>query len=125
MSGSAKYTVSVAAYSGVDQTASLPFASAADTVNHAARQAPGVTAPAGSWVVSYWADKSSTTTLWTADGATTGRQVVCGADAGRVCSLLADSGQVVPAGPRAGAVATTNASSTKATAWSTALPPAP
>ena len=125
MSGSAKYTVSVAAYSGVDQTASLPFASAVDTVNHAARQAPGVTAPAGSWVVSYWADKSSTTTLWTADGATTGRQMVCGADAGRVCSLLADSGQVVPAGPRAGAVATTNASSTKATAWSIVLPPAP
>jgi len=125
LSGSAKYTVTVAAYSGVDASPSLTFAGAADTVNHAARQTPAVTAPAGAWVISYWADKSSTTTVWTPDGPVTGREMLCGADAGRICSLLADSGQVVPAGPGGGVVATTNAASTKATTWSIVLPPTP
>jgi len=124
LSGSAKYTLTVAAYSGVDATAAPMFGRVADTVNHAARTAPTVTAPAGAWVVSYWADKSATTTSWSAASGTQ-RQMLCGADAGHVCSLLADSGGPVPAGPYAGVTATTDAASAKATAWSIVLPPAP
>ena len=123
LSGSAKYTVTVAAYSGVDPTSALTSARAIDTVNHANRVTPAVTAPEGAWVISYWADKSSTTTTWTA-GSVTGRQMICGADAGRICSLFADSGHVVAQGPYPGVTATTNAPSNKATTWSIVLPPA-
>ena len=95
LSGTAKYTLTVAAYTGVDPTPGLTFARAADTANHANRVTPAVTAPEGAWVVSYWADKSSTTTAWTPAGSVTGRQMLCGADGGRICSLFADSGSAV------------------------------
>ena len=122
LDGSAKHTLTVAAYTGVDPTQGLTFAAAADTANHANRVTPGVTVPEGAWVVSYWADKSSATTAWTA-GSVAGRQMVCGADSGRICSLLADSGSALPAGPYPGVSATTNASSSKATTWSIVLTP--
>ncbi len=123
LDGSAKHTLTVAAYTGVDPTQGLTFAAAADTANHANRVTPGVTVPEGAWVVSYWADKSSTTTAWTPAGSAAGRQMLCGADSGRICSLLADSGGAVPAGPYPGVTATTNASSSKATTWSIVLAP--
>lgn len=123
LSGSAKHTLTVAAYRGVDRGAGPTFARAVDTVQRTARTTPPVTAPEGAWVVSYWADKSSTTTSWTAP-AVTGRQMICANDSGRICSLLADSGGPLPAGPRAGVTATTNAPSSKATTWSIVLAPA-
>ena len=126
LSGTAKYTVTVAAYTGVDQTAGLRRSPARSTRrNHANRLTPAITAPEGAWVVSYWADKSSTTTTWTAAPSVAGRQMLCGADAGRICSLFADSGHVVAAGPYPGITADTNAPSNKATAWTIVLPPAP
>ncbi len=124
LSGAAKYTVTVAAYTGVASTPGLTFAGAVDTANHSNRVTPAVTAPEGAWVVSYWADKSSTTTAWTPAASVTGRQMLCNADAGRICSLFADSGHVVPEGPQPGITANTNAPSTKATIWSIVLPPA-
>ena len=75
-------------------------------------------------MISYWADKSSTTTTWTPPASVTARQLVCNADAGRVCSLLTDSGGAVPAGNRPGLTATTDAASAKATTWSIVLAPA-
>jgi hypothetical protein len=124
LSGGAKYTVTVAAYTGVDAGA-VTFARAIDTGNHAARVTPAVTTPEGAWVVSYWADKSSTTTAWTPSPTVTSRQSLCNADSGRVCSLFADSGDVVSAGTHAGITATTNAPSAKATTWSIVLAAAP
>jgi PKD repeat protein len=124
LSGSAKYTATVAAYTGV-VTSTPVFARAVDTANHTARVTPAVTAPEGAWVVSYWADKSSTTTAWTPQASVTSRQGACSADSGRICSAFADSGDVVPAGPNGGITATTNAPSSKATTWSIVLAPAP
>jgi PKD repeat protein len=123
LDGTAKYTLTVAAYTGVDSTQGLTFAAAADTADHANRVTPAVTVPEGAWVVSYWADKSSTTTVWTAAGSVTGRQMLCGADSGRICSLFADSGGAVPPGLFPGATATTDAPSRKATTWSIVLAP--
>jgi len=74
--------------------------------------------------VSYWADKSSTTTAWTAPGSVTAREGLCQADSGRICSLLADSGAAVPGGPYPGITATTDVASNKATTWSVVLAPA-
>ena len=122
LSGTAKYTLTVAAYSGVDTAPGLSFAWSSDTTNHAARATPDVTAPAGSWVVSYWADKSATTTAWTPDASVTTRATGCTLDAGRICSAWADSAAPVPAGTYGHITATTNAASDKATMWSIVLP---
>ncbi len=70
LNGSAKHTLTVAAYRGVDATPALAFAGAADTANHAQRVTPSIAAPEGAWLISYWADKSSTTTSWTSASST-------------------------------------------------------
>ena len=93
-------------------------------MNHTGRSTPAVSAPAGAWVLSYWSDKSSTTTTWTPAGTVVTRGVVCGADGGRICSALADSGAPVAAGTYGPVTATTNAASNAATLWSIVLPPA-
>jgi PKD repeat protein len=126
LSGVAKNTLSVAAYSGVDTSAPVVFARSADLTNDdTARATPDVTATTGSWVVSYWADKSSTTTAWSPAGSVTTRGAVCGADAGRICSALADSAAAVPAGTYGHVTASTDAPSDMATMWSVVLAPAP
>ena len=124
LSGVAKFTVTVNGYSGVAATPSLVFARTTDLVNHTARSTPAVTATAGSWVLSAWADKSSTTTTWTPAGTVVTRANTCAADGGRICSALADSGGPVPAGTYGPVSATTNAASNAATLWSIVLPPA-
>ena len=45
-------------------------------------------------MVSYWADKSATTTAWTPE-ASVRAGAACGATPGRICSALADSGPVL------------------------------
>lgn len=122
MSGTGKYTATLAAYGGV-ASATPVFASAIDTANHTNRVTPAVTAPEGAWVVSYWADKSSATTSWTPAGSVTSRSSGCNDGSGRICSLLADSGHTVSAGTYPGVIANTNASSSKATTWSIVLAP--
>ena len=123
LSGAAKFTLTVAGYSGVDAGGGVTFARAADTAQHAVRSTPGVTAPAGAWVVSYWADKSSSTTSWTPAGSVTTRQGLCGADGGRICSALADSAAAVPS-TYGNITATTGTASDMATTWSIVLAPA-
>ena len=67
LGSSAKHTLTVAAYRGVS---TVTATGVADTTTRTARLTPGVTAPEGAWVLSYWADKSSTTTAWTRLAAT-------------------------------------------------------
>ena len=55
-----KATLTLLAYDGTAADPVAAFASAAETVNRAAHTTPGATvATAGSYVVSYWADKSA------------------------------------------------------------------
>ena len=83
---------------------------------------PGRHGPDGAWVVSYWADKSSTTTAWTPPASVDAGQRLRRRrrphlqPAGRL-------GGAVPAGPYPGVTATTNAPSDKATTWSIVLTP--
>ena len=74
--------------------------------NQAGHATPTVDAPAGSWVVSYWADKSTATTAFALPGSVTGRHALCGTGSGHVCSSLADSNGAVPTGQYGGLVAT-------------------
>jgi PKD repeat protein len=116
----AKYTLTVADYSGV-RTGSLVYAGLAETVVRAGHATPAVDAPAGSWVVSSWADKSAATTAFALPGSVTGRQAICSTGSGHVCSTLADSGGPVPTGQSPGLVATADTASGAATAWSIVL----
>jgi PKD repeat protein len=77
----------------------------------------------GSWLLSYWADKSSSTTNWTAPGSSVTRDERIGSGSGRISSLVADSGAPVPNGSAGGLTATTDAAS-RATMISLVLAPA-
>jgi len=123
LSGSAKSTLTAAVYSGVDPTTTPAFARAASTTDATTRTTPQVTAPTGSWVISYWADKSSTTTEWTTGAPVASRQAACAPTSGRICSLLADTGGQVSRG-YGGIAASTGAPSGSATMWSIVLTPA-
>jgi PKD repeat protein len=123
LSANAKSTLTVAAYSGVDTGDDPVVTRASDTVSHAVRFTPNATAAAGTWVVSYWADKSATTTAWTPESSVTARSAACGTASGRICSVLADSGPLA-AGTNGHASASTGANSAAATTWSVVLVPA-
>jgi PKD repeat protein len=120
LDGASKYTMTVADYSGV-RAGALIHADFAETVVRADHASPLVDAPAGSWVLSYWADKSAATTGFALPGSVTGRQAVCGTGAGHICSSLADSGASVPTGQNGGLVATADTTSGTATTWSVVL----
>ena len=116
----AKYTITVAAYSGA-RTGAVVSAKFAETVTQAGHTTPVVIAPPGAWVISDWADKSSLTTGFTLPTGVTMRQALCGSSTGHVCSVLADSGGAVPAGNYGGLTATADSASNNATTWSIIL----
>jgi hypothetical protein len=119
MDAAAKYTLTVAAYSG-DMLAPQ-FAKASETVVQASHTTPTLEAAAGDWALSYWADKSSATTAFALPGAVTQRQAICSANAGHICSVLADSGGPVSAGTYGPLAATADAASGNATMWTVLL----
>ncbi len=120
MDAAAKYTLTVAAYSG-DMLAPQ-FAKASETVLRAGHTTPTVEAAAGDWAVSYWADKSSATTAFTLPAEVTQRQAICGANAGRICSVAGRLRRPAwPPGPYGGLTATADAASANATMWTILL----
>ena len=116
----AKYTMTVEDYRGV-RSGALVSADLAETVVRAGHTTPVVDAPAGSWVVSYWADKSSATTGFSLPASVTGRHATCGTSTGHICSTLADSAGAVPTGQYGGLTATADAASGGASMWSIVL----
>lgn len=120
LGAAAKHTVVLATYSGVAPgTPVVATGTTGSSTTH--HQAPAVQAPVGAWVVTYWADKSSSTTSWASPGSVTDREVPCTAGGGRVCSLLSDSGEPVASGNYGPLTAQTNAPSNKATMLSVVL----
>lgn len=119
-----KASLSVLAYSGT--AASGPVASAsqsADPGTSTAHNSPTATAANGAYVLTAWADKSSTTTTFTEPAGTVLRDRTIGTVAGHVSSLIVDSGAGVAPGQVGGLTATTNAAS-RGTAFTLVLAPA-
>jgi PKD repeat protein len=115
---SVKGSVTLADYTGA--TAVGPAASATDN-NTTSHKSPTVTGlPTGALAVTFWADKSTTTTSWTPPAGVTQRSVVYGAGGGAVSGLVADSGSAV-SGSYGGLTATTNVSSGSGAAWTVGL----
>ena len=103
---------------------SSAFASAGETASRTGHTTPGASVTLnGSWVVSYWADKSTATTTWTVPAALTVRNQSAGTGSGHLTSVLADSGAGVAPGASAGVTATADSASAKATMWTVVLAP--
>jgi PKD repeat protein len=115
-------TLAVAVYRNADP-AGLAAAKAGDT-GTSTHVTPTSTATAGSWVVSYWSDKSATTTSWAEPSTQTVRREVAG-DSGttRFSLLLTDSGGPVAAGQVGGLTATSSGTSDKGAMWTVVLRP--
>jgi Malectin domain/PKD domain len=89
ISATTAIAVQLADYAAV---ASITAGGSADSAT-ATHTAPAATVTtAGSWVVSYWSDKSSTTTAWNLPSAVTSRDAVIGTGGGRVTDAIADTG---------------------------------
>ncbi len=114
-----KVDLQVLAYDGTSGTAPVAqFASAADTVAGSSHTTPTLTATADpSWVVSYWADKSSVVTGWTPPAGQTQRGLSLGTGTGYITSLATDAGAPVPSGSTVGGLTatTTGGAGSKAT----------
>jgi PKD repeat protein len=125
LSAIAKTGVTLLAYTGTDTTNPVSAVQAsAETVNQTGHTTPSVSvARAGSLVVSYWADRSSTTTAWTPPSAETLRSQTIGAGGGHISTLVTDSGTGVAAGTRAGLTANADSASPRASMVSLVLAP--
>lgn len=113
----AKFAMVVSAYSGVSRTE--PFvdvASAAESSLSAAHRTPSV-APGGR-LVSFWTDKSSSTSDWSAPPEQEVRAELIGSPSGQVSALLTDG-----PGGAGGLTATADSVSSKAVTWSLSLNP--
>ncbi len=99
LSGSVKASITIADYSNTAASPIETSASATSTgFSHAAPAVSGLAS--GSWVVSYWTDKSSTTTAWTLPGAVTKRGLpVYGSGNGAISAAIGDSNGAVSGAP--------------------------
>jgi hypothetical protein len=79
-------------------------------------------AQAGSWVLSYWADKG-TTTAWTAPGGVVTRASSFGTSTAHISALTADSGGAAGAGTYGGLSAVADVAANKAVSWTIVLAP--
>lgn len=121
LSSAPKSTLTLAAYRGVAASGGIAGIASSTDGGSTQHTSPTVAAPAGGWVIQLWSDKSSGTTAWTAPAGTTTRGTSYGTGTGRSSALLTDSGGPVSAGTYGGQVATTDAASGRAIAWTIAL----
>ena len=123
-----KVGLTLAAYRGVDSTNPLVSINGAaepgSTASHVSPVVPnGVT---GAKRVSYWSDKTGSTTQWTAPAGETVRATSFGTGGGRIGTLLTDRATALTAGSPAttgGLTAVANSSTSTATMWTILLRP--
>ena len=106
--------MTIASYRGLASNAISASAITAQNANPV-HQTPTVTAPDGSnWLVSFWTDKSSSTTTaattWAGPANQTQRSMGAGTGASHMSSLLMDSGGRINEGAQGGLNATSNIS---------------
>ena len=124
ISASTKADLTLGVYRDTDAT--TPIASSASKIDNAAGAAhtsPAVTATGGAqWLVTYWADRSNTSTAWTApDGVSVRWPGSTDGSAAHALGLLADSNAAVSAGPQGQLTATANGDSSRGASVSVLL----
>ena len=125
--GQHKGTVQLLAYAGTSGTTPVTAAvSAATSSTTSSATTPLATVTAsGSWVVSYWAARSSVVTAWTPPAGPTLRGSAAGSGGGHINSAAADSGAAVSPGSVGGITATTDQPATADVTWTIVLAPGP
>ncbi|CAM3679408.1 PKD domain-containing protein [Nocardioides zeicaulis] len=124
LSQTAKSSMTLLAYDGTAADPVAAVASAAETnPAKAAHATPGAAvATAGSYVVSYWADKyGQETNGWTLPAGQTQRSVVAGIGSGRIAAVASDDNAPAGVGTSPSRTATSAVSSAKATMWTVVL----
>ena len=118
LSAFTKVNLQLVAYDGTAATNPVAtFATRSDPTSTVTHTTPTVSVTtSGSWVLSYWADKSSLTSDWSTPSGAVVRDELIGTGGGHIGSLVADSGAAVPTGTAGGLTSTTNAASRAATA---------
>ncbi|MGB5952845.1 MAG: PKD domain-containing protein, partial [Ornithinimicrobium sp.] len=117
----ARMDVTVALYRGVGADP-VEVLEASTVRNSASHTTPEVTVGGpGRSVLSFWADRSSSTTSWTAPGEVDEVSNVVGSGGGRLATLLGES--TTSAGTYGGLVATTDAPSARGVAYTVVLQP--
>ncbi len=120
-----KAALTVAVYSGTDPVSPVEiWGTASEPSTSAVHHTPGLSTLDPGLIVSYWADKSSTTGSWTAPAGQIGRIQVAGTGGGHISALLSDGGGISAAGSQPALGATADSTSNKATMWSLSLVPA-
>ncbi len=122
-SATAKASLNLVAYDGTAADPVATFASAGETTSRSTHTTPASTvATAGSYVVSYWADKSSaTTTAWTLPAGQTQRSTAAGTGSGRVSAVVSDPNAPSGTGATTPRTATGGGATAKATMWTVVL----
>ncbi len=117
ISGTTKAELTLGVYRGTDPTTPIAAsASKIDNAGGAAHTSPAVTATASTnWLVTYWADRSNTTTAWTAPAAVSVRWPGNPADtsSAHAIGLLADTNGPVAAGAQGELTAVANGDSSR------------
>lgn len=117
-------SLQLVAYQGTSLVAPVMTAATAVDASTATHVSPTLTnVDPGAWLVTYWSDKSSTTTLWTSPVGVTVRGTLTGGGSGRVTSLTGDSAGAAPIGNVGGLTATTDAASSRGVSVSVLLTP--
>jgi hypothetical protein len=122
VSGLTKGNISVLAYRGAAYSASN---FAVSTANTATRVTPTVSvANSGSWGISFWVHRDSTSTSLTGPADVTGRLASTQSGGGHLTVLGGDSNTAVPTGTYGNKAATAQAASSFAITWTVILRPA-
>ena len=110
-----KMVAQLVAYEGTSAEGPvLTSATDIETTSRAEHATPTVAAPAGAVVVSYWADRTSSTTSWTVEDGLTVRADTAGVGGGRITAVMADEGPTADAGTVGDRTATADSSSGRA-----------
>lgn len=119
----AKSDITVVAYRSTSNTSPIAAsASKVDNTTGAAHVSPAVTAVGSpSWLVTYWADKSTSTSGWTAPAGQSIRAKTFGSSAGHISALLTDTNRPVAAGATGQKTATANSASARGVSVSVLL----
>lgn len=124
LSATSKINAHLLAYSGTSVAGPVAsFTGGTDSATTTHVTPAVIVATDGSWVVSYWTDKSSATTGWAAPAGQTVRNLAIGTGSGYLTSLITDANAASSAGPGGGLTATSNQSSTKAVMLTIVLAP--
>ena len=120
-----KSVVSVAGYRSSIGSAEIAAAAASiansGTANH---PTPSVNVTdSGSWVVSYWSEKSPGTATWSIPADVTERSRARGTGSGQISAVLADSNGPVSTGPSGSQVATTSVNVARSIRYSVVVRP--